>query len=226
MSYVDDSLRAALRAAHERQSQAREKVVAAQASRDRGAARSNLAQQRQHRAERAMAEHQSELAAALQDSLRSGEASAGAPLTTDEDIALELVRAQAELTIARLALAGLESEHAEASAALRAADRSVLDAENEIIAGRLLGMAVEVERHITEALRIAEELTDLAMTLEIHERPGTAQSLPLAEVQRVLDRARPLTDKIQTPVDRLRGVATPRVPWAERRAALLADEAA
>jgi hypothetical protein len=211
----------ALAAAHAQRAEAHAKLEAAAQALARAQGIANAAQGELDAAIRVESDANDAHAARLSHAITAGAETASPTLTIDDR---PRRTAQMRPAIASKALNDLTAQHAQRQAELTAADSAVGQAENAIITQRLLAMAHEAERHISDALAIADELHDLTMSLEVHERAEVARSLPILDIQQLLQRLRPLGNDLKTPTDRLRGIASPKTPWAERRAALLAGD--
>jgi hypothetical protein len=136
----------------------------------------------------------------------------------------ELLRASVVGEIAATRSVSSAAKHAEAVAALRAAEAAVAAAARAQIDSEMVELARQFEAQFDHAIETGEQLRELS-TLDHKPIPLGARSTLPAAVTRALERL-PKRNPLDTPIDQLRGAAVHSDRWSKRLAQLTAAESA
>ena len=168
---IDPTRRAALDAAHDRQSEARAKREAAAAAFDRARKLSASASAKVAELESGSAATETEQAAALTAAIIAGRPTAELPAAPDDAHASASASAKLHASITAKALAALQATHDNAVAEVTAAESAVIAAARALVLGEGEAMAADILSHEAETLRLRESLLGLRGS-DIDRRPG------------------------------------------------------
>jgi hypothetical protein len=164
----------------------------------------------------AQTEHGQQLAA----SLAAGDPNESLP-TPDWDVIPKLTSAKVHAAITAEALKSLQSTHADATTALKAAEAAVGKEADRILNAQAEALAAEVERAANHLAALGEELREFAPDGD--GRLNSAWAVASPRVFAALKRM-PAVDDLNTPINQLRAVINSPLPLEQRRKALVADD--
>jgi hypothetical protein len=139
----------------------------------------------------------------------------------DINVTQQLLATKMQAAMTEAALKSLQSKHADATAALKAAEVAVEREADRILNAQAEALAGEVERAADHLVALGDELRGFAPDGDGRLNSAWAVASPrvFAALQRM-----PAVDDLNTPINKLRAVVISPLHLAKRREALIADD--